>query len=472
MLKSKHFKEIIRSPYTVVFILLFILVRVILVHHLDYNYGGGDAKAYEQAARDTSSSYFSVTPDYLEKIRHYQFNDKDGTFPYHDINSHTFWEPGYILFLKLIYQIHDSRDLVIISQYLLVLLLVLIWIKILKTSFPIRGSLVVGALLLFHPFSLAQPTLLYTEIVDSVLIGAFIYFALTAKGYNNIYLGLTAGVLLITESFYLPFICLVYAYLLLKQRSLKLILLQSIPLILIISPVVYHNYIYTDGAITLATKNSYNLWTDNNIFEPENYDQGENGSPGSKFLKDNSLHPNARQPCKVLFKDQQSCELKNFITFVTSSPSLFISRSLVKWQNFWSPNLFGFGFGFNKYALKLDDKWSARVNNFYVLLEVLFQLVFLICFCLCFFQKSVLISFIKGHFLFVHLVIAIGHGMIRYRFPMVPSMIAIIYIATTDRTYLEILKRTPYRILILFVVLLLFFISTWWKKLPLAWISL
>ena len=83
MLKSKHFREIIRSPYTVVFILLFILVRVILVYHLDYSYGGGDAKAYEQAARDKSSSYFSVTPEYLEKIRHYQFSDKDGTFPSH-----------------------------------------------------------------------------------------------------------------------------------------------------------------------------------------------------------------------------------------------------------------------------------------------------------------------------------------------------------------------------------------------------
>jgi hypothetical protein len=473
MIKSIQLHNNLKNYHSVILILLFMALRVIVISHFNIHYGNGDNRAYEKIARDQTSfslpQYFEVTPDYLHKLSHYQYTDTIGIFPYLDIETQTFWEPGYILLLKLLYAVNDSNNFVIFFQYFLSLIIVFVWIKIIETSFPIKRSLLISLFIIFHPFFLTHPALLYTEILDSLLIGLCIYFGIKNQGSRNILLGLCAGLLAITESFYLPLILFGYICLYIKHRSWRFTAAQLIPLLIITAPLLYHNYVYTAGDVTLATKNSYNLWANNNVFPPINYDQNENGSPASEYFKDNSIFQNPRSPCKTSLKDQQGCELKSFLNFVLASPGLFMSRALLKWQNFWSPNLFGFNFGFNLHALGLNNYWSAILNNLYMVFEIVFQLIFVICFCLCFFQKNMLLNLMTAHFIFIHIVIAIGLGMIRYRYPLVPEMIAIIFIAATSKKFLMDIKARPIRFYTLLSVCLFFMISNWIIKIPLIW---
>lgn len=279
-------------------------------------------------------------------------------------------------------------------------------------------------------------------------------------------LGLVSGLLAITESFYFPLLLIMPILIFLYQRNIKNVFKIYAILFLVCSPVMLHNYLYTDGAAVLSTKNSYNLWMDNNHFGITTHDQGEAGNhiPKDYFIN-KQRYQKIRPPCEVAIKDQRGCEAKNAIKFAINDPIRFAKRGFIKLVNYWSPNLFSFNIGFNKIALRMTRKMSHLLNNFFVLFQAFFLLLFFISFSLLLQIRSKLSTIALIHIVFTQAVVVWGHGIVRYRYGIVPILFGIIYYAYTQRDQVNFKSKSLWGTLIL---VLSFYSYIMISKLPIA----
>ena len=420
------------QKHSILFILSYLIIRVILFFNYNPEYIGGDAYSYEKMALSrqfTLNEYFKISKEKKEKINNYQFKN---IYPYSDLNDVEHWEPGYPIFIKIIYKLKKNRNLIRIIQHAFIILSLLIWWHILKAYCKNKYHFIILFIILLHPFYVAFPQLLYTEVLDTLLISLFYLFYM--KNYKTKFhyfaWGLIIGYYTLSETYILPLTIIFIFYYLLKMKSIKNKLILTSSFIIILIPTFYHNYIHTGGGILLSTKNSNNFWMSNNNIKIMNFDMNEIGWPLPKdYYSSPQKYQNIRPPCKVEYKEQTRCEAINAIDFALSEPFNFLKRILIKYTNLWSPNLFPFNYGFNLNALKLKETTSKMIHNSFVFFEIALIVSFFI-------SISYLISIpldrltrtILTHFGYFHVIVSFGHGMVRYRLGYMILISVILYI--------------------------------------------
>jgi len=451
------------NKFFLIFSALFIILRLVIFSNYNYDHMGGDSDSYEELAfnkRFALNEYFQISPDKLKKIRNYKFDTFD--YPYLELNQVEFWEPGYPLLLKIIYKIDHNRDIVRTLQFIFIILIIFIWIKILRKYNINKYHLLVLGIILIHPFFLANPLLLYTEVFDSLLISLIYYYTLkeNKSHLNFVMWGFCIAFFTITESYNLPLSIIFIISILFKNYDIKDKIYLTLTYLIILSPVFYHNYLHTDGGVLLSTKNSNNFWISNNHLPLLNFDMNENGWPlPQDYFSNKDKYPEIREPCYVSLKKQSRCEAINAIHFAVTNPLVFIKRIFNKYLNLWSPNLFAFNIGFNEYGLGLSRLTSTYIHNFYVLMEIMIIILF-------FFSLSYLLSIKKNklekllliQMAYFHFVIMFGHGMVRYRIGFMVLITTIIFIAIS-RFKTKSLKNIYFQLLsgmcLVFIIILI-----------------
>tara|TARA_B100001971_G_scaffold215182_1_gene259193 strand:+ start:136322 stop:137716 length:1395 start_codon:yes stop_codon:yes gene_type:complete len=453
----------------------FIVSRLLIFITFNDHYMGGDAESYIKMAKHeafTLSNYFSIKDSKLQSIRNYEFDSKD--YPYLNINEVEFWEPGYPLFLKLMFfiSIDEGHNLIKMLQHVFLLLSFYIWWLILKKYRLKKSHFIIIFIILVHPFFLAAPQLLYTEVFDTLIMSLIYFYHLKAKENWKDYLilGLLIGFFTITESYNLPLSLVYICYLLIQSAPLKNKVLLFLAYFIPMLPVFYHNYLHTDGGFLLSTKNSNNLWVSNNNLPILNFDMNESGWPlPSDYFGNEDKYSEVRKPCYVEYKKQAQCEAKHAIIFALKNPALFIQRAYQKYKNLWSPNLFPFNKGFNIHGIGLTEKNSVIVHNIFVVFEILFTITF-------FFSVSILIAgnidklslTILLQLIYFHAILIFAHGMVRYRLGYMGILTAIIFIALSKLNPTTLLRK---RFILSFCFFLIFYFSVLYEKASVVFLS-
>jgi len=326
---------------------------------------------------------------------------KRGMYSYEGRESTANDTPGFPLFLAGLRLAFGPGLLAIyIAQIILSVATVLMVFFIAQACFSDQAGLCAAVLAAIYPLGFIFVATPLTETLYTFLVTSFlaILFKITHGRLWAVAAGILGGVTILTRPVAAGFIGLVCLILALKPTSRKLGLLSLAGILLVMAPWVIRNAVVFGEFIPLSTASGYQIYGGN---APD----ATGGSNGHMSAGVDFAHP-PEQPQGVSDNEWSKKLTIMGLEVYSSDPMLFFQRLPSKIWNMWRPT------------------WGeASVKNWVAIGAVYLLIWFFALACLI--SSKCRAPLLWGFVLYHVVVHAIIFGIVRYRIPVEPALIAI-----------------------------------------------
>ena len=363
----------------------FLVTRLLILALFDPTVHEGDQRHYLRVAQSIFDhgvgGYFD--PGFVvERGDYYPYfrgdvEDPDGKY------NPIFWDPLYPLFVSGVFAVlGDSPDRVRWAQILISFLTMWVGMDAVRRMFPgqTNAPFVFAWLFVAYLPLAGYTTKIMSETLDTFLLVSLVWVVTGLKRGSLarfVGFGLLLGLYTQIKSYFLWFVPLVVLFVGLlnwwrghaepgndavaETASLRFLAprlaLIAAATFLALWPTYVRTANLTQGAAVISTKAPWNFWKDNNNFQLVAHDWRQPDVRVHRWLRTyyrtgatalvsprmyrvyaDPNDPNVRPPCDAPLSEMAACERNAAIAWALEDPIRFIRRALAKTANLWSPN--------------------------------------------------------------------------------------------------------------------------------------